>query len=135
MNVADQQQVRLSKKAAKKRRELELLDMRELLKSPSFHHFLRRYLSYTNVFSVSDCGEQTHLTSFREGQRSVGLKLITDIEEADPEKIVVILKDHAKETHSGGRENNGTGDEDDDSASGGGSPEGDAGERVDDSGR
>ena len=91
-NAADENQV---KSAAKKERIEEIRrldDVREVLSTRGGRRFLWRYLGLCHMYSSSFTGDPI-TTAFKEGERNVGLKIQADINEADPEKILLMMKE------------------------------------------
>jgi hypothetical protein len=89
-NAADPGQVKSANQKEKFNKVDELKDMRDLLLTPNGLRVLTRYLNFCGVFKTSFTGNSE--TFFNEGMRSVGLKLLTDIEEADVTAIGKIFK-------------------------------------------
>lgn len=90
-NAADREQVKNAERKARWSREDEVADVKALLKLPEGRRFFWRYLSECSVFKTSFTGNSQ--TFFNEGERNVGLKLMADINEADPEAYIVMLRE------------------------------------------
>lgn len=88
-NAGDPEQVARAEEVAKNRRETELADVRWLLADPRGRRFFWRYLEQCGVFRTSFTGSSE--TFFREGARNVGLAMMADLEEADPQAYVTML--------------------------------------------
>ena len=58
----------------------QLKDLRELMDSPAFRRYLKRYLTICNVFKTTFTG--TSETFFKEGQRSVGTTMFGELMQA-----------------------------------------------------
>lgn len=93
-NAASPGQVAKAKRAADRTREEELLDVRYLLDSKQGRRFLWRYLEQCGIFRTSFTGNSQ--TFFNEGKRNIGLMLMSDITEANPERYLDMMRE-AKE--------------------------------------
>lgn len=80
--AADPAQVKYSawKERDTKKRQAE--DMRSVLGTIQGRRLIWRYLKECRIFEVSFTGNST--TFFNEGMRNIGLKILSDINEADP---------------------------------------------------
>lgn len=94
-NAADEGQVKDAEKKAKSQREQELEDVRSLLATQHGRRFIWRYLSACGVFT-SSWNHSGSIMCFNEGQRNIGLKLLSDVNEASPDAYLVMMKE-AKE--------------------------------------
>jgi hypothetical protein len=65
--------------------------MRYILSSRQGRRFLWRYLERCGVFKTSFDG--TSRTYFNEGERNIGLKLLADVNEANIEAYVTMMKE------------------------------------------
>lgn len=93
-NAADKGQVKEQENKERRGRERELGDIRWILSSPQGRRFFWRYLGECGVFKTSFTGSSQ--TFFNEGQRNVGLMLLADLNEAQPDAYVTMMKE-AKE--------------------------------------
>ena len=92
------------KDAARQRAEriesAQLKDLRELMDSPAFRRYLKRYLAICNVFKTTFTG--TSETFFKEGQRSVGTTMFGELMQACaprfPELMAEVLASDEAET-------------------------------------
>lgn len=91
-NISDKQQVDAAEKANRRKRHYELEDLRSVLQSPAGRRFVWRYLTIGGVFQSSFTGDNA--TFFNEGRRDIGLKLMADVMEADPDAYVRMAKEH-----------------------------------------
>lgn len=93
-NASDPQQVKRAKYKERYNRKDEIKDMTELLQDARFRKFIWRYLDFCGVYRSSwSPGPEIH---FNEGRRDVGLKLMTDIQESDPESLIIMMKEAKK---------------------------------------
>lgn len=93
-NAADTKQVKNAKFKEKDQRRQELDDVRYILSNAVGRRFFWRYLGECGLFQSSFTGSSE--TFFREGQRNVGLKLMADLNDADPNAYAVMLKENQK---------------------------------------
>lgn len=93
-NAADEGQVQEATRDAKLRRERELNDLRSVLNTIEGRRFLWRILEFCGLYKTSFTGSSE--TFFLEGQRNVGIKLITEIIETEPEAYLLMMKEHRK---------------------------------------
>ena len=91
-NAADPQQVKQAGGAQRRKREMELRDVANILESQSGRRFVWRYLEECGVFKTSFTG--TSQTFYLEGQRNIGLKLLADVNDAAPDAYLVMLKEN-----------------------------------------
>lgn len=75
-----------------KARRLETDDLKWLMSDKRGRRVMWRLLETTGVYRSSFTGNSE--TFFREGQRNVGLRLLSDIHEHCPDAFVVMLKEH-----------------------------------------
>lgn len=90
-NAADKAQVKAAEYKQKRGRERELDDVRSVLSSAEGRRFVWRYLGEAGVFKTSFHGNLE--TFINEGQRMIGLKLLSDINEANPNAYVQMLEE------------------------------------------
>lgn len=104
-NAADQEQVKSAARKSRWAREDDVNDVRELLKTPQGRRFMWRYLGFCKVFETSFTGNSQ--TFFNEGQRNVGLTMLNDINDADPEALILMMRDERSKLALEGEEKNG----------------------------
>lgn len=93
-NSADEKAIKERDLDLKFQRRQEMADLRELLSTPAGRRFFWRYLTYTGVYQISFTGSSE--TFFREGRRDVGLKMLADITEADPDGFILLMQENRK---------------------------------------
>ncbi len=81
-DTGDFKQVKKTKKKVQLRRERETAELKALLSSPIMRHFVWRVLERCGIYKTSFTGDAAH-TFFNEGQRQMGLWLLTEIEDSD----------------------------------------------------
>ena len=92
-NASDEAAVSKAKQKAKRGREQELEDIKMLMSTVWGRRFAWRYLSRAGIFQSSFTGNSA--TYFKEGERNMGLILLTDINEACPEMYVKMLEENS----------------------------------------
>lgn len=73
-----------------KERAIELLDLQAVMKTEQGRRVLRRILDSTGVFRTSFVVDPG-VTAFNEGRRDIGLRLMTDMAEADSAEYASIM--------------------------------------------
>lgn len=91
-NAADETQVKDADYKVKRGRERELEDVRYVLSSAQGRRFMWRYLNGCGLFESSFTGNST--TFFKEGERNVGLRLMADINDSNPDAYVSMIKEN-----------------------------------------
>ena len=77
-------------------RALELADVLFVMNDPAGRRFMHRQLSHAGVFRVTYVPGDPHQTSFNEGTRSAGLKLLADVMEVASEQYTLMLEENKK---------------------------------------
>lgn len=90
-NAADRKQVKDAKGKEKLSRERELQDIKQVLSTRNGRRFYWNLLGFCGVFESSFTGNSQ--TFFLEGKRTVGLKLLADLNEADPESYLKMMQE------------------------------------------
>jgi hypothetical protein len=88
-----------SKKEYKNRKDRELDDLKVVLKLPEGRRFIYWMLSSVGVWNTS-FSLNSMQTSFNEGRRDVGLMLLKQLDEAEPNVHSQMLKEHYSELKS-----------------------------------
>ena len=91
-NASDEEQVKKAKDHVRRGREQELADIYTVLSTRQGRRFYWKYLSFCKVFETS-FNHSGSITAFNEGMRNVGLKLLSDMNEACPDVYAVIQKE------------------------------------------
>lgn len=91
-NAANPAQVRDRGRKQKREEEQELDDLRELLKLPAGQRFLWRMLKTCRVWETS-FHPSGQLFAANEGRRGVGVELMTQIIEADPQAWIALQQE------------------------------------------
>ena len=92
-NAADKDQVKTAKKKEKSREENDKMDIQHILSSINGRRFLWGILQFCGVFETS-FNQNTNQTMFNEGQRNVGLRLLSKIQEADAAAYITMVKEY-----------------------------------------
>lgn len=91
-NAADPKQVRARGLKEKRQEEQELEDLRELLNLPAGRRFLWRQLERCAVWKTS-FHPSGQVFAANEGRRGVGVELMTQIIEADPQAWIALQQE------------------------------------------
>lgn len=94
-NAANEEQVRERGTKQKNKRDRELEDVNFILSSKQGRRFFWRFIRLCGVFETSFTGNNT--TFFKEGERNVGLRLMTDLNEAAPNAYALMQKEANEE--------------------------------------
>lgn len=95
LNASDPKQVEKSARREKLRRERELRDVSVILSTREGRRYLWELLAQCRVFQT--IWEPSARIHFLEGQRNIGLKVLADINDADPTAYVTMLSESKKE--------------------------------------
>lgn len=95
-NAADPEQVKEAEEKEKSGRDKELDDTYTVLASPQGRRFFYRYLVKCGIFETS-FSENAHRTYFLEGQRNVGLALLSDMNETRPDAYAQMMKENTQQ--------------------------------------
>lgn len=90
-NAADETQIEKIEISNKTQRDQELEDIKTLLDTPAGVRFFRRLLVEGKIFSTTFTGNSS--TFYLEGHRNLALKFFSDICEARPDKIALLMID------------------------------------------
>ena len=98
-NAGDPEQVAKAKEREKRGRELELSDLAFILADVRGRRFYWRKLEGCGIFKLSFTGVSAH-TDFNEGQRNIGLLMLNDLMEANPEALIIMMRENNNEQES-----------------------------------
>lgn len=93
MNLGDKSDVKKNDKAARVRELNKIADLKFLLNYPQFRRYLFRYLSESGT-TESVYKENPYVMYFLEGNRNVGLKMLSEVMEANPESYAQMIKEN-----------------------------------------
>jgi hypothetical protein len=96
-NASDPEQVSKAKEKEIRGRELELNDFAWLTSAPQGKRIIWRYLEITGVHKLSYSGESHAASDFNEGMRNVGLRLMADLMESNPQAYIDMITANKKE--------------------------------------
>ena len=91
-NSSDEEQVKNAERKEKYRDKEEDMDLQFILSTLQGRRFMWRFLSDCGVFKLSFADNALH-TAFHEGERNVGLRLFTKINEIDSEAYFKMVKE------------------------------------------
>jgi hypothetical protein len=103
-NAADENQVRERSTKQRSKRLSELEDINWILGSKQGRRFFWRYLGMCGVFESSFTGNNT--TFFKEGERNIGLRLLSDLNESAPNAYALMQKEANEEKQLTNRKQN-----------------------------
>lgn len=84
-NAADEKQVKDAQLQEVSGRNQQFDDLKDLMLSPQGQRFFVRYMKICGIHKTSVTSNcETNRTFFLEGQRNIGLQLLSDLLEADP---------------------------------------------------
>ena len=82
-------------KRAERIEQATIRDVRELMESAAFRRYLKRYLSTCSVFKTTFTGNSE--TFFREGQRSIGTTMMSELMTACPARFHELMAERMPE--------------------------------------
>jgi hypothetical protein len=94
-NAADENQIKIDREKNKFKQDTEDNDLKFLLASDQGRRFIWNMLEKCGVFKSSFTGSSE--TFFLEGQRNIGLKLMSDIMRVDPDSYLKMIKSNKGE--------------------------------------
>lgn len=83
-----------------RKRQRDVNDLRVILKIPEARRYLWKLWGLTGVFRASYTPKDANMTSFREGQRDIGLALLQDINDANPTALAQMRSEYLSELKS-----------------------------------
>jgi hypothetical protein len=92
-NAANENQLKSAAHKENLIEEFRAKDFRKLLEQKEFRRFAWRYLCDCHVFKQT-FDHSGSVTSFNEGKRSVGLKLMAEIVDSSPEAYLQMMKEN-----------------------------------------
>jgi hypothetical protein len=100
VDVGDEPQVRTRKKKVDIRRERELHDIRENLKTTSGRGFLWRLLSECGIFQSTSYADETPM-AIKSGRRDIGIWMLSEIEQADKDGFIKLIRENQQRDING----------------------------------
>ena len=83
-----------------RRHQRDVNDLRKVLAIPEGRRYIWRLWGLTGVFRSSYTPKDANMTSFREGQRDVGLAMLQDINDASPTALAQMRSEFLSELKS-----------------------------------
>lgn len=83
-----------------RRHQREVNDLRVVLKIPEGRRYIWKLWGLTGVFRSSYTPKDANMTSFREGQRDIGLALLKDINDASPTALSQMRSEYLSELNA-----------------------------------
>ncbi len=90
-NAIDEEKIKQADARDARNRERDLNDMRYILAAKNGRRFIWKLMSECGIFASSFDG--TSRTYFREGERNVGLKILSRLNEADENSYSVMVRE------------------------------------------
>jgi hypothetical protein len=87
-NAADPEQVKGARRAERDQAEVERQDMLVLLGIPEARRYLWRLMAFCHVFETVWPGT---MADFENGERNVGLRVLTEITDAQPDALIKMM--------------------------------------------
>jgi hypothetical protein len=94
-NAADASQVNSASGKERRGRDKDLEDLRAILALESGRRFIWRYLGECGVFRSS--WEPSAKIHFNEGRRDIGLRLLDDVMNANPQSYITMMAEAKRE--------------------------------------
>jgi hypothetical protein len=80
-----------------RRRQRDVNDLRVVLKIPEGRRYIWKLWGITGVFRASYTPKDANYTAFKEGQRDIGLALLSDINDASPTALAQMRSEYLSE--------------------------------------
>ena len=101
-DASDEVSVNNRKRRASRERSADEVWLRDTLRSRAGRDFFWRVLERCHVFEVSYVQGSFDATAFREGVRSEGNRMLSDIVRADPAAYILMMQEHQKKDPDNG---------------------------------
>lgn len=95
-DASDEIQINNRKRRVARERSADEVWLLDALKSRAARDFFWRLLERCHIFEVSWVQGSFDATSFREGERSEGNRLLADIVKSDPNAWILMMQEHRK---------------------------------------
>lgn len=95
-NASDPEQVSKRKRDKGRKKKSEESVVKTLLSTKDGRAWMLSLLEFCHIFTPSYTGEMFS-TSFNEGQRNVGLRLLIDVTRVAPDEYTLMLREKAKD--------------------------------------
>lgn len=100
-NAANPEEIKKRSKQDKLNDTQEKLDLEWILSTPQGRRFIWKFLTTAGIFQSSFTGNST--TFFNEGKRDIGLKLLAEVTEANPDAYTLMMKESKGDNSNGGQ--------------------------------
>lgn len=97
LNIADETKVKGRNKRLKAKEELKLRLISNFLSSKDAREWMYDLLSDCHLYAPSHVPGDSHSTAFREGERNIGLRVLSDI----PTEAYALMLSEARERSNG----------------------------------
>lgn len=95
-NAADEGAVQGASRKQKANRQTQVNDVAWVLSTPQGRRFIWRYLEDCKVFQTT-FNPSGSIMTYQEGQRNVGLMLLADVNESQPEAYILMMNEARKQ--------------------------------------
>jgi hypothetical protein len=92
-DTSDPKQVNTARKRAARFRRERLDEVRTIMGRESGRAWVYGHLESCSIFSTTFTHGDPHASSFKEGERNAGLRLLADVMEAAPDQYVVMVRE------------------------------------------
>lgn len=92
----DPKDVKKRKAAEKNAENLQVDDLKFLMKQPQFRRFMWHLLTISKMFEVSDPHSMERPAGFFDGQRNIGLRYFANVQESCPEQYLEMVNESKK---------------------------------------
>lgn len=93
-DASDPKQVQDKRTKAGRERKEQYAALRKLLATPAGRTWLWRLLEASHIYATSFVQGDAHATSFQEGERNLGLRILSDVLAADPQAFLTMSKEN-----------------------------------------
>lgn len=95
-DASDEAQVQKRRRAAGNRAAAQKLALRKFLDMPAGRQWIWDLLESCHLYETSFDFQNPHATSFREGERNVGLRVLADIEKHAPQALRLMMNERGR---------------------------------------
>lgn len=102
-NAADQRQVHAAEDRTRRQERTDREELRELLRIEAFRRYVWRVLDRTPIAMALDGPGSAELLNYREGLRAIGVAVLSEVMQADPEAYALMQREaNRKDVDDGG---------------------------------
>lgn len=93
-DASDPKQVQAKKTKAGREQKEQLSALRKFLETPAGRAWVWRLLEASHIYATSFVSGDPHSSSFQEGERNLGLRVLSDVLKADPQAFITMSKEN-----------------------------------------